>query len=293
MKKGSRYFVQGAIELLDAPGEFYLDKAAGYLYYYARDGAISSQEIIAPKVDKVILFHGSTNTTRVHNIQLDGLTVMVSNSTYADLNGGNTGNIDLINAEDITIKNSQINLASASNGISMPPNDGQPSPVKSRVIDNLIYGNYFHDVGDSGVRITGIANTSDYTHMNNVVSNNWIDDIARIATNGAGIYFANAAYAEASYNKVTNAVHYGIQVKGQQMDGSAGHHRGHHGHPAKSVQFQSGPVQLEQIQRHLQGQPRYAGHRHSEDRRSRIRDARNNRLYDSGRFGLQKGLYLA
>jgi len=51
---GSRYYILGAKELVDQPGEFYHDEAAGYLYYYPRNTPISSQEIIVPTVSTLI-----------------------------------------------------------------------------------------------------------------------------------------------------------------------------------------------------------------------------------------------
>jgi hypothetical protein len=287
----SRYFLQGAIELLDQPGEFYLDKAAGYLYYYPRNGNISGQEIIAPKVDRILTLNGSTATNRVTNIQFEGLTFMVSNSTYEDMNSGKTGNIVILNADHITIKNNRI-LNSASNGISFPPNDLQTTPVKTRAYDTLIYGNYIHDVGDSGVRITGAANTADYTHTGHLVSNNEIDDIARTSTNGSGIYFANAGSTEASYNKVTNATHYGIQVKGSKwtemhavIEGVTVTNANHYNfNPGRYNVIQFNDVSKVNQDAQDTGILKTGGIVYA--------TINNNRLQDSGRFGLQKGLYL-
>mgnify|MGYP001218795058 FL=1 len=53
LASGSRYFVQGAKELLNQAGEFYHDAAAGMLYYHPRNTPISSQEIIAPLVTTI------------------------------------------------------------------------------------------------------------------------------------------------------------------------------------------------------------------------------------------------
>ncbi len=50
---GSRYFVQGAKELLNQAGEFYHDESAGMLYYIPRNTPISTQEIVAPVVTTI------------------------------------------------------------------------------------------------------------------------------------------------------------------------------------------------------------------------------------------------
>jgi parallel beta-helix repeat protein len=49
----SRYFVQGARELLDEKGEFYHDPVANVLYYWPRTTPIANQEIIVPAVTTI------------------------------------------------------------------------------------------------------------------------------------------------------------------------------------------------------------------------------------------------
>ncbi|WP_127584452.1 hypothetical protein [Paenibacillus koleovorans] len=291
LKKGSRYFIQGARELLDQPGEFYLDKAAGYLYYYPVNANINSQEIIAPRVSRTILLNGSSNTNRVKNITFDGVTVMVSNSTYAEMNSGRTGNIVIINAENITVKNSRI-LNSASNGISYPSMDLQSTPVKSRGMNGLIYGNYIHNIGESGVKIYGIANTLNYMQTDHLVSNNEVSDIARISTNGAGIQFSNTTASEASYNKITNATHYGIEVKGSKWTQMPNVIEGvtvttanrYNFNPGRYNVIQFNDVSKVNMDAQDTGMIKTGGVYKT--------TIHNNLLHDSGSFGAQKGLYL-
>ncbi|WP_127580093.1 right-handed parallel beta-helix repeat-containing protein [Paenibacillus koleovorans] len=292
LKKGSRYFIQGAMQLLDAQGEFFLDKTAGILYYYPQNTPINSQEIFAPKVDKIFLFNGSSNTSLVKNITIDGLTVMVSNSTYQDMTtGGKTGNIVLINAEAITVKNSRI-LHSNSSGISMPPTDLQSTPVKSRGANILIYGNYIHNVGDSGVKIAGTPNTANYMQTHPIVSNNEIDKIARINANGAGVQFSNVSFGEISYNQITNAIHYGIEVKGSKWTNMPAVIEGTTVTTANQYNFNPGrynvvkfnDVSKANLDTQDTGMIKTGGvYQTTID---------NNRLHNSGNFGLQKGLYL-
>jgi hypothetical protein len=53
---GSRYYIQGARELVDQPGDFYHDRTAGILYYYPRTTPVANQEVIVPTV--TTLFSG-------------------------------------------------------------------------------------------------------------------------------------------------------------------------------------------------------------------------------------------
>jgi hypothetical protein len=291
LKKGSRYFIQGAMELLDSPGEFYLDKAAGILYYYPVNSDINNQEIIAPTVNRIIQIGGSSNSNRVKNLQLDGLTVMVSNSTWADMNSGKTGNIVIVNSENVAVKNSRI-VNSASNGIALPGTDFQTTPVKSRGMNDVIYGNYIHDVGENGVLIAGTANTSTYMQTDHLVSNNEIDDIARISTNGAGIELANVTTSEASYNKITNAVHYGIEVKGSKWTNMPTVIDGITVTSANHYDFDPGrynTIKYNDISK-VNQDTQDTGIIKTGGVYNLTID--HNLLHNSGKFGLQKGLYL-
>ena len=56
---GARYIVENVFEELDAPGEWYLDKKEGKCYYFPfPDEKINQTEIVAPVIEKLIVFEG-------------------------------------------------------------------------------------------------------------------------------------------------------------------------------------------------------------------------------------------
>lgn len=72
-EKEPRYFVENARELLDRPGEWYLDEAKGQLTYMPRPGeTIESTEIVAPVADQLIAVRG-TKEEAVKNLHFVGL----------------------------------------------------------------------------------------------------------------------------------------------------------------------------------------------------------------------------
>ncbi|HVU34686.1 MAG TPA: LamG-like jellyroll fold domain-containing protein [Opitutaceae bacterium] len=81
---GSRYFIQGARELLDQPGEFYYDASTSTLYYYPRNTPIANQEIIVPVTTSI--FSGTTSNPQ----QLNGLWQFENNTADSSL-AGNDG----------------------------------------------------------------------------------------------------------------------------------------------------------------------------------------------------------
>lgn len=74
---GSPYFVQGVQSMQSDPGEFYLDRAGGWLYYIARDGDIHNQTIVVPTAQEAITLTGTSwkDGDRVSHVVFDGIAV--------------------------------------------------------------------------------------------------------------------------------------------------------------------------------------------------------------------------
>jgi len=73
---GDLYYVENVFETLDAPGEWYLDRETGKLYYYPKNGEdINSVEAIAPVLPQVITIKGDgQNKQFMQSIVFEGLT---------------------------------------------------------------------------------------------------------------------------------------------------------------------------------------------------------------------------
>lgn len=67
---------------LTSPGQFYFDKTAGTLYYYPRTGEdMNTADVEAPVAETLIDIAGTSNTSRVKNITLQGITF--ANTDYS------------------------------------------------------------------------------------------------------------------------------------------------------------------------------------------------------------------
>jgi hypothetical protein len=67
-------YMENAMELLNEPGEWYLDRSAGVVYYQPRAGEdMAAAEVIAPALEKVVDLHGSLDEP-VHDIRFSGIT---------------------------------------------------------------------------------------------------------------------------------------------------------------------------------------------------------------------------
>lgn len=71
----ARYYVEGAFELLDSPGEWYLNRQTGVLYYLPVPGErMDKAEVIAPALDQFVAIEGNPKEDRyVEHLTFRGL----------------------------------------------------------------------------------------------------------------------------------------------------------------------------------------------------------------------------
>jgi hypothetical protein len=71
--KPGPYWIENVFEAMDTPGQWYLDRSRGVLYYLPRsDEKMSSAEIIAPRLAQVLRVVGRGGTP-VHDLRFEGL----------------------------------------------------------------------------------------------------------------------------------------------------------------------------------------------------------------------------
>ena len=162
-----------AFELLNSPGQFFFDKSTKTLYYYPRQNEdMSTADVEAPVVEKLLDIAGTSTTNRVKNITFQGITF--ANTDYnlynvagshgkATVQGANVyiafgdgnwhnskyqitdtlpGMINVNNADGIQFT-SNVVKHSGSEGFSLI-ND---------VVNSSITGNFITDIAGSGVTV--------------------------------------------------------------------------------------------------------------------------------------------
>jgi len=166
-------YIENALELLDQPGEWYLDRAEKAVYYIPRPGEDMAQvEIVAPVVEKLIDMKGTPDKP-VANIRFEGLTF-----AHADwLRPSEIGHVDL--QANFTLAPGKSQLA-RDNCLTMVHNEAIKSPahivchatrgvaferctftrlsgagvdLEFGAQDNVINGCHFVDVGGSPIQI--------------------------------------------------------------------------------------------------------------------------------------------
>jgi len=162
-----------AFEFLNGPGQFFFDKTTGTLYYYPRSGEnMSTADVQAPVVERLIDIAGTSTSNRVKNLTFQGITFQNTDYNLYTV-GGSYGKATVQGATvyvaygDGNWHNSKyeitdtlpamINISSADaiafsgNVIKHSGNEG--ISMVNDVVNSTVTGNYIADIAGSGVTV--------------------------------------------------------------------------------------------------------------------------------------------
>lgn len=234
-------YVENAFELLDSPGEWYLDRPAGTVHYIPRPGEnMATARVIAPVLQTLVSGHG-TATAPVHHIVFDGL--QFSHATwlrpstdegFSEIQAGYTitgsdgfavqglcqfapggtcpyaswtkepANVSFSYARNIQFVNGAfVHLGAA--GLDF----GNGSA------DNLVKGNVFTDISGNGIELgavdrplaTGVDRTS-----RNTIADNRVFDVAVEYHGGVGILIGYTERTLVTHNQVDTLPYTAISI---------------------------------------------------------------------------------
>ncbi|HOW73949.1 MAG TPA: right-handed parallel beta-helix repeat-containing protein [Phycisphaerae bacterium] len=206
--------LENALELLDEPGEWYLDRSEHVVFYMPRPGEdIARAEVIVPVVEKLVEVRGTLDTP-VSNIRFEDLTF-----SHADwLRPSEVGHVDL--QANFTLAPGKSQLA-RDNHMTMVHNEAIKSPahvvcratrgvaferctftklsgagidLEFGAQDNVVNGCHFFDVGGSPIQIGDVLKDDHHpndprkTVRGNAVTHCTIHDCAGQYKGGVGIF---------------------------------------------------------------------------------------------------------
>mgnify|MGYP000238744695 CR=1 FL=1 len=199
-RAGSWCFFENAIEMLDQPGEWYLDRVTGVLSYWPLAGQdMSKVEVVAPVLSQLVKVAGTSKQV-IQNVHFKGLTFKHARWPFpkwgfAGRQGGTmyggsgfVGEAILWNfAKSCSMTDCEIAHVGGC-GISL----------LEGCVDNHLAGNHIHDISSNGINIGedlstiyDTIKTSEYgTPRNNRVTNNYIHGCGADLYGGVGIYVA-------------------------------------------------------------------------------------------------------
>ncbi len=228
-------WLENAYELLDSPGEWYLDNRSGWLYYLPRPNEdMSTATVVLPRLETLIQGLG-TPEAPIHHIKFEGL--MFAEATWlrpstsdgfppaqaaifftgskipnwssnSDIMANAAqipGHVNFKFAKDITFTLNTFTRLGAT-GLNM--SDGSQ--------DNVITGNHFYNIGSNAISVGDIINpnTSDVRLItkNIKVSNNYIHNIANQYEGSVGIEVGYTENVLIQHNLLSNLPYSGISI---------------------------------------------------------------------------------
>jgi len=220
--RDSRFFVEGVLEELDAPGEWYLDARAGVLHFRPPDGVdLATALVEVPILEQVIAFLG-TQDLPVEGITLDGFRVTHTTSTFlepydipslSDWAIHRGGAVLFDGARNCTVRNCWFDAVG-----------GNAVFVNNYNRGVSVTGCKFTETGDSAVCLVGTLGLTNGSRRSFpyecTVSNNLIHNCGVFGKQTAGVYISRAKRITAAHNTIFNMPRAGICIG----DGTWGGH---------------------------------------------------------------------
>jgi uncharacterized protein YjdB len=221
------WYLENAYELLDEPGEWYLDRSTDTFYYMPRPGEnMAFAHVVAPVVEELVKVEGSSLDAPVHDISFEGLTF--SYTTWlrpsSDMGHADAQNnllrygIDTLPISAVTVQRAD-HIRFLGNTFSKLGIMGLK--MVNGVQESLIQGNRFFDISGGAINIGDptkldpeISNPSDPRKwiVNVDILNNYIHHIGVDYRSSAAIGVAFPVDMDISHNEIFDVPYDGITI---------------------------------------------------------------------------------
>ncbi|MFZ4895615.1 discoidin domain-containing protein [Plantibacter sp. Mn2098] len=227
-------WIENAYELLDSPGEWYLDKAKGDLFYKPKDGQdLSVANVTIPKAPSLVDLTGTIGKP-VHDVAFSGLTF--SHSTWLEpsspdgLIEGQAG-FRMVGAGNPTFDSTRLNWKKTPGAVNV--SYGHKVSFTGNTFTHLgavglnlntgtqgttITGNVFTDIAGTGLQIGGTDIVDHHptdkrsVTKDTTVRNNFITDIATNYRGSVGILAGYTDNTVIEHNRIKHVPYSGISV---------------------------------------------------------------------------------
>jgi hypothetical protein len=219
-----RYAVENAPELLDSPGEWYLDRKTGVLAYWPLPGEdMAKAEAVAPVLERLMTVEGHPGKgPRIERLRFEGLSFMhcafpLPEHGYAEVQAGfyeirpnkdkswaparNPAAVVLKEAAGCVVERCEFAHLGGS-GVS----------IEGRSENNRIIGCRVHDVGGNGIMVGETADKPELLARNNVVANNLVHDCAALFHGCVGVWVGLTDGTVVSHNEIRDLPYTGVSV---------------------------------------------------------------------------------
>lgn len=221
---------ENALDLLDSPGEWYLDQTEGSIYYWPRNGEDMLTSDVEMPVLETLLWLKGTPDSPVENVGFEGLTFSYATWLEPSTNEGFaqitqdyrlTGNQSIVVPYLMTPTPGNVKFDFVRNSI-LKKNTFRHLGATGLFINggsknNQVIGNHFTDISATGIHLGDIeyyAPDSDvkFQTLSNVISNNYIHKIGQEFQGSPGLFMAYAAGTTISNNLLEDLPYNGIHL---------------------------------------------------------------------------------
>jgi hypothetical protein len=248
-------YVENALELLDEPGEWYLDRPAKTVYYMPEPGEdMTKVEVVAPAVEKLVELRGTLDRP-VHNLHFVGIAFEHGNwlrpskighcevqSNFivdSDRKDSFTRSDGFENLHNENLKSPANVVCHASKSVrfercTFTRLGGAGLDIESGSQDNVVLGCRFYDISGTGVQIGDVLKDDHHPDdprkivKNNSVENCYLHDCCVDYRGGQGICVGYTEATRIAHNEICRIPHSGISVGwgwGEEDSGGGGYHQ--------------------------------------------------------------------
>ena len=255
VRKPDSCYLENALELLDEPGEWYLDRAARTVYYHPRPGEdMTKAEVFAPALEKLVELRGTLDRP-VQHIQFKGLAfqhgswlrpsqighcdVQANFITDSQRKDSLMRDGGLRNADNENLKSPANVVCHAAKSIrfdrcTFTQLGGAGLDIEFGSQDNVVSGCDFHDISGTAVQVGDVLKDDHHPDdprkivKNNAIVNCLIHDCCADYLGGVGVF---AGYTEGTliaHNEIFRLPYSGVSVGwgwGEQDAGGGAYHQ--------------------------------------------------------------------
>jgi hypothetical protein len=216
-EKFERYRIHNHFDALDSPGEWYLDRKTGTLYYWPLpDEDMETAEVIAPRLTDLMLFEGNPEEGQfVRHLRFIGLAFQ-----HEDWN------FDRQSEVDGQAHAGQQNAAITAFGLRDSSFERcEVAHVGSHAIrldegcqDNRIVQCHIHDCGGGAIYVGPDAKvgymppSDDLKVQRNVIENNFLHHTSRVLGGSIGVWVGSSSFNKIRHNEISDFDYTGISV---------------------------------------------------------------------------------
>jgi len=208
-----RYHLENYFEALDSPGEWYLNRETGVLYYWPVEGEdMTAAHVVAPRIQHLVQFRGDSEIgLPVSYVTLNGLSFQhaewdgSSKETYLDGQAAVhlSAAVDATGARNCAIERCEI------------AHVGEYAVILGEGCqNNRIFHCHIHDMGGGGVRLgmTSLPPQEERQSSHNTVDNCFIHDGGHVFRAGIGVWVGRSSYNTISHNEICDFYYSGCSV---------------------------------------------------------------------------------